>query len=50
MKNEKAAYRAFSDIIDMNVCAACASEAWSLGLTIEVRRSTKIGATSEHAQ
>ena len=38
MKNEKAAYRAFSDIIDMNVCAACASEAWSLGLTIEVRR------------
>jgi hypothetical protein len=35
MKNEKAAYRAFSDIIDMNVCAACASEAWSLGLTIE---------------
>jgi hypothetical protein len=42
MKNEKAAYRAFSDIIDMNVCAACASEAWSLGLTIEVRRSTGV--------
>jgi hypothetical protein len=50
MKNEKAAYRAFSDIIDMNVCAACASEAWSLGLTIEVRRPTKIRATSKNTR
>jgi hypothetical protein len=36
MKNERAAYRACSDVMAMNVCAACAAEAWSLGLTIEV--------------
>ena len=35
MRAERAAYRAYSDIIDLKVCAACASEAWWLGLGIE---------------
>jgi hypothetical protein len=36
LRAEKAEYRAYSDIIDLKVCAACASEAWWLGLGIEV--------------
>jgi hypothetical protein len=45
MKNERAAYRASSDVMTMNVCPACAAEAWELGLTIEVMteaRPTKV--------
>jgi hypothetical protein len=38
MENERAAYRASSDVMAMNVCAACAAEAWGLGLTIEALR------------
>jgi hypothetical protein len=40
-KQEKAVYRAFSDVIDMKVCVACASEAWGLGLTIEALDQTR---------
>jgi hypothetical protein len=36
LKGEKSVYRASSDVMDVNVCAACASEAWWLGLIIEV--------------
>ena len=36
LRAERAMYRAYSDIIDLQVCAACASEAWWLGLSIEV--------------
>jgi hypothetical protein len=36
LKAEKAIYRAYSDIIDLRVCAACASEAWWLGLRVEM--------------
>ena len=36
MRAERAVFRAYSDIIDLKVCAACASEAWLLGLGIEV--------------
>ena len=36
LRAERAVYRSYSDIIDLNVCAACASEAWWLGLGIEV--------------
>jgi len=32
----KAVYRAYSEIADVNVCAACASEAWWSGLSIQV--------------
>ena len=32
----KAVYRAYSDVIDLRVCAACASEAWWMGLSIEI--------------
>jgi len=28
-------YRAYSDIIDLRVCATCAAEAWELGFSIE---------------
>jgi hypothetical protein len=40
---EEARYRAYSDIIDMKVCAACAADGRRLGLSIEVldpRRSS----------
>jgi hypothetical protein len=33
---EEARYRAYSDIIDMKVCAACAADGRRLGLSIEV--------------
>jgi hypothetical protein len=33
---EEARYRAYSDIIDMKVCAACAADGRRLGVTIEV--------------
>ena len=36
MRAERAVYRAYSDIIDLQVCAVCASDAWWLGLSIEV--------------
>lgn len=36
LRAEKAVYRAYSDIIDLKVCAVCASEAWWFGLSIEV--------------
>jgi len=36
MRVERAVYRAYSDIIDLKVCSACASEAWWLGLSVEV--------------
>jgi len=32
---EEAQYRAYSDIIDMKVCPACAADGWQLGITIE---------------
>jgi hypothetical protein len=50
MKNERAAYRASSNVMAMNVCAACAAEAWRLGLTIEAlrERRTKTGTSYEH--
>jgi hypothetical protein len=35
MGADKPEYRAYSDIIDLRVCAACAAEAWELGLSIE---------------
>ena len=35
MRAEEARYRAYSEIIDMKVCAPCAAEGWRLGLTIE---------------
>jgi len=35
MRAERAEYRAYSDIVDLNVCANCAAEAWELGLSIE---------------
>jgi hypothetical protein len=35
-KAEEARYRAYSDIIDMKVCAACAADGRRLGLSIEV--------------
>ena len=51
MKDERAAYRASSDVMAMNVCAACAAEAWGLGLTIEALRKgrrTKTSASYGH--
>jgi hypothetical protein len=50
MKNERAAYRASSDVMAMNVCGACAAEAWGLRLTIEAlrERRTKTGASYDH--
>jgi hypothetical protein len=36
LRAEEARYRAYSDIIDMKVCGACAADGWQLGLTIEV--------------
>jgi hypothetical protein len=33
---DEARYRAYSDIIDMKVCAACASDGRRLGVTVEV--------------
>jgi hypothetical protein len=33
---EEARYRAYSDIIDMKVCAACAADGRRLGVTIEI--------------
>lgn len=35
MRAEEAQYRAYSDIIDMKVCAPCAAEGSRLGLVIE---------------
>jgi hypothetical protein len=35
MRAKEAQYRAYSDIIDMRVCAPCAAEGLRLGLTIE---------------
>jgi len=35
MGAEEAEYRAYSDIVDLNVCANCAAEAWELGFSIE---------------
>ena len=34
LTGKEATYRAFSDIIDMAVCAACAAEARGLGITV----------------
>jgi len=45
MKNERAAYRASSDVMGMNVCASCAAEAWGLGLTIEILREGRASKT-----
>jgi len=36
LRAERAEYRVYSDIVDLKVCAACASEAWWLGLSVEV--------------
>jgi hypothetical protein len=36
LRAEEARYRAYSDIIDMKVCAACAADGRKLGLSIEV--------------
>ena len=36
LRGEEAQYRAYSDIIDMKVCGACAAEGRRLGLSIEV--------------
>ena len=36
LRAEEAVYRAYSDVIDLKVCADCASEAWWLGLSVEV--------------
>ena len=36
VRREEASYRVRSDLIDMKVCAACADEARSLGLAVEV--------------
>jgi len=36
LKAQTAVYRVYSNIIDLKVCADCASEAWRLGLSIEV--------------
>ncbi|HTN72768.1 MAG TPA: hypothetical protein VMO00_16925 [Methylomirabilota bacterium] len=33
IRTEEATHRVYSDVIEMNVCLACAAEAWSLGLT-----------------
>lgn len=35
VRAEDALYRAYSDILDMKVCGACAAEASQLGLAIE---------------
>ena len=35
MSNEEASYRVFSDVLEMNVCSACAVEALRLRLTVE---------------
>lgn len=34
MREVKAQYRAYSDVISVDVCSACASEAWTIGLSI----------------
>jgi hypothetical protein len=39
VRAEEARYRAYSDIIDMKVCGACAVEGQQLGLGIEVLNS-----------
>jgi hypothetical protein len=36
LRAEEARYRAYSDIIDMKVCGACAADGRRLGLAIEV--------------
>jgi hypothetical protein len=36
---DEAAYRVYSDAIDMEVCFACAEEASRLGITVEVLHS-----------
>ena len=36
MSGQEATYRVRSDVIDMEVCAACADEARRLGLAVEV--------------
>lgn len=35
-KNAHAVYRAHGNVVDLQVCPACAAEAWESGLTIEV--------------
>ena len=34
LREAKAQYRAYSDVISVEVCSACAAEAWGLGLSI----------------
>jgi len=43
LKAQKAVYRAYGDTVDLQVCADCASQAWWMGLRIEVldRRSAR---------
>jgi hypothetical protein len=36
VRAQEARYRAYSDILDMKVCAACAAEGCQLGLSIDV--------------
>ena len=37
-QNTHAIYRAFTDVLDMKVCPACAAQARELGILVELRR------------
>jgi hypothetical protein len=43
----QALYRAYSDILNIQVCDACAAEACKLGIAVQIRAS---GHVSEEAQ
>lgn len=38
----KASYRAYSDILNIEVCDACAAEARRLGIAVQIRSSEQV--------
>jgi len=45
LSDQPAAYRVYTDAIDMKVCATCAGEALGLGIAVEVLSAEKGKAT-----
>jgi hypothetical protein len=52
LRAEEAKFRVRTDLIDIKVCAACAAEAWKLGIaveTLDVREAKNDKGKSEFA-
>ena len=45
LSNQQAAYRVYTDVLNLQVCATCAGEALGLGIAVEVLSAEKGKAT-----